>query len=154
VNRRRKLCPLRVALTASVVLAASMGSASPALAGAACTISNATPLEFDITYNPFVGLPTDGHSSFTVTCSRPTTTTVSLLYSHRLTGVSGAVLHYDLSATPDRMTVWGNGNDGLTVVRSFSGGTLTTVYIYARIPPRQKVAPGQFKDSLLILTGP
>jgi spore coat protein U-like protein len=131
-----------------------MASASPALAGPACTISKATPLEFDIKYDPFVGPPTDGRASFTVTCSHPTTTTLSLLYSHRLTGVSGAVLHYDLSATPDRMTVWGNGSDGLTVTRSFPAGTPTTVYVYARILPRQKAAPGQFKDSFLVVTGP
>jgi len=154
VNRRRLLSLLCIVLTASVVLAASMASASPALAGAGCTISNATPLEFDSEYDPFVGPPTNGRASFTVTCALPTSTTLSLLYSHRLTGVSGAVLHYDLSATPDRMTVWGNGSDGLTVTRSFPAGTPTTVYVYARIPPRQKAPPGRFNDSFLVVTGP
>jgi spore coat protein U-like protein len=145
---------LRVVLTASVVLAASMGSASPALAGAACTISNVTPLEFDTGYNPFVSRPTDGRSSFTVTCSRPTTTTLSLLYNHHLTGVSGALLRYDLFATPDRMTVWGNGADGLAVMLSFPAGTQSIVYVYGRIPPRQMASAGRFSDSFLVVTGP
>jgi spore coat protein U-like protein len=131
-----------------------MASASPALASLGCTISNVTPLEFDAEYDPFVGPPTDGRASFTVTCALPTTTTLSLLYSHRLTGPSGTALRYDLSATPDRMTVWGNGSDGLTVTRSFPAVTPTTVYVYGRILPRQKDPPGRFNDSFLVVTGP
>jgi spore coat protein U-like protein len=138
----------------AVTLAVSLVTISPAMAAPVCAISNITPLEFDAPYNSADNRSTDGRTSFTVTCARPTTTTLSLLYGHRLTGVSGAALHYDLSATPDRMTVWGNGSDGLTVTRSFPAGTPTTVYVYARIPPRQKAAPGRFKDDLLILMGP
>jgi spore coat protein U-like protein len=142
----RKLCLLAVTLAVSLV------TVSPTVAAPVCAISNITPLEFDAPYNPANRRPTDGRTSFTVTCSSPTTTTLSLLYDHRLTGVSDAVLHYDLSATPDRMTVWGNGSDGVTVTRSFSAGTPTTVYVYARIPPRQKAAPGRYNDSLLVVT--
>ncbi|MGP6158599.1 MAG: spore coat protein U domain-containing protein [Vulcanimicrobiaceae bacterium] len=135
------------------MLSASLGSAAPALAGQGCSISNLTPLEFDTGYDPFVSEPTDGRASFIVTCALPTTTTLSLLYSHRLTGTSG-VLRYDLSATPDRMTVWGNGSDGTTITRSFAAGTPTTVYVYARIPRRQRVGPGRFNDSFLVVTEP
>ncbi|MGP6190710.1 MAG: spore coat protein U domain-containing protein [Vulcanimicrobiaceae bacterium] len=89
---------------------------------------------------------------------------MSLHYSHHLTGGAGTALQYDLYATPDRSSVWGNGGDGTTITRSFAGGTTitrsfaggtpTTVYLYGRIPPRQKTAPGRLDDSLLITTQP
>jgi spore coat protein U-like protein len=108
------------------------------------------PLEFEAAYDPFISRPTDGRASFTVTCNHVATVTLSLLNSHRMIGASG-VLHYDLSATPDRMTVWGNGSDGATVTRAFPAGVPTVVQVYARIPPRQRAAPGRLHDRLVVV---
>jgi spore coat protein U-like protein len=142
------------AVAVAVVIAGLLVTAAPAFANSACTISNGASLEFDSRYDPFAGHPSDGRASFTVRCSRPATVALSLLYTHRLTAGAGAVLHYDLFATPDRLSVWGSGSDGAIVTRSFPGGAPTTVYVYARIPPGQKAVPGAFHDSFSVLMGP
>jgi spore coat protein U-like protein len=134
----------------ALMLGAMLADASPALAGPVCRISNLMPLVFDAPYDPFDNRPTDGRVSFSVTCSQAATTVLSLIYSHRLSGGSTKGLRYDLFATPDRGAVWGSGSDGATVTRSFSAGTPTTVYVYARIPPHQKVSAGRFNDSLFV----
>jgi spore coat protein U-like protein len=136
----------------ALMLGAMLTDASPALAGPVCRISNLMPLVFDAPYDPFVNGPTDGRVSFSVTCSHSATTELSLIYSHRMSGGSTNGLRYDLFATPDRTAVWGSGSDGQTVMRSFPAGTPTTVYVYARIPPRQKVSAGRFNDSFFVTT--
>jgi spore coat protein U-like protein len=134
------------------MLAASLVAvtASPGGAAPVCVISSITPLAFDATYDPFVNRPTDGRASFTITCSRPAMTVLSLFYTHRLAGSSLTGLQYDLFATPDRAAIWGNGSDGATVTRSFADGSPTTVFVYGRIPPHQKVPPGRLNDSFLV----
>jgi spore coat protein U-like protein len=151
-RRQGKQLLLWAALAAGqwAALAAAAGNASPALSQSVCRISNVMPLEFEAAYDPFIGRPTDGRASFTVTCNHVATVTLSLLYSHRLIGASGG-LHYDLSATPDRITVWGNGSDGATVTRAFPAGIPTVVQVYARIPARQRAAPGRLHDSLVVV---
>ena len=117
-----------------------------------CTISNATPLSFDAinTRNT-----SDGRASFVVTCPRTQATTISLIYSHHMkTGIPGAGLSYDLYATPNHAAIWGDGADGAPVSQTFSGGSPTILYIYARIPAHQQSDAGQFSDNIEIMTMP
>jgi spore coat protein U-like protein len=149
---RRAWPPLTALMLLALMLGAMSTDASSAFAGPVCRIANLMPLVFDAPYDPFVNAPTDGRVSFSVTCSHSATTELSLIYSHHMSGGSTNGLRYDLFATPDRATVWGSGSDGETVTRSFPAGTPTTVYVYARIPPHQKVPAGRFDDSFFVTT--
>jgi spore coat protein U-like protein len=146
MNRARVLSLLGIV----VLLAATT---TPSLGTPFCTISNATPLTFDRIYD--ADDPHDGRASFVVTCARTQTTMISLVYSHRMTsGTRGADLTYHLYATPDHSSIWGSGSDGVTVPQTFPAGQPTIMYIYARIPAHQQPVPGQFSDSIDIVTMP
>jgi spore coat protein U-like protein len=147
---RRPWQGLPALMLSALLLGAMVIDAAPASAGPVCRVSNLMPLVFDAPYDPFDNRPTDGRVSFSVTCSHSATTELSLIYSHHMSGGSTNGLHYDLFATPDRGAVWGSGSDGQTVTRSFPASTPTTVYVYARIPPHQKVPAGRFNDSFFV----
>ncbi len=142
-----RACWFLAVAVASLALAPAAAPAMPV-----CSVSNTTTLTFDTVYDG--SRPNDGRAGFVVTCTRTQTTTISLIYSHRLDDGSARPLHYDLFATPDRSVVWGSGHDGAPVAQTFAGGRPTTVYIYARIPPNQQPLPGNFSDSLEIVTMP
>jgi spore coat protein U-like protein len=135
------------------VVVSLAATTAPSLGTPLCSISNATPLIFDTKYDG--ERPDDGRASFVVTCASTHTTSISLLYSHRMTsGTKGSDLLYDLYATPDHSSIWGSGGDGATVAVTFSGGRPATMYIYARIPAHQHPVPGHFTDSIEIVTVP
>jgi spore coat protein U-like protein len=144
--------PRLLALFGSVVVILAATTA-PSL----CSISNATPLIFDTIFDTIYDgeRPDDGRASFVVTCASTHTTSIALLYSHRMTsGTKGSDLLYDLYATPDHSSIWGSGDDEATVAVTFSGGRPATMYIYARIPAHQHPVPAHFTDSIEIVTLP
>ena len=144
---------VRVRSLFGIVVVILVGTTTPSLGMPFCTISNATPLTFGTTYA--ADRPDEGRASFVVTCARTQTTMISLLYSHRMTsGTRDADLTYDLYATPDHSSIWGSGGDKVTVPQTFSAGQRTIKYIYARISAHQQPAPGQFSDSIDIMTMP
>jgi spore coat protein U-like protein len=145
---------MRVTSIASIAFALCIANLSPALAASACTISNGTPLNFESRYDPFAGHPTDGRASFTVSCSRRETTAISLFYSHRLTSGSTAALHYDLFATPERLSVWGSGSDGFAVTRSFAAGAPTVVYVTRGSQAVRKLLPDRSRSTSSSSSGP
>jgi spore coat protein U-like protein len=128
-------------------------TAAPSLANPGCVISNATALVYETSYD--TNRPLVGRASFMITCSRTQTTIVAPLYSHRMkSAAKGPDLLYDLYATPGHSTIWGNGGDSGTVSQTFSAGRPTVEYIYARIPAHHQPSPGNFSDSVDIVTMP
>lgn len=139
---------------AVVTLAALLNTSTAIAAAAPCTIANATPLSFDMSAIDS-RRTVDGRASFTVTCPIARTESISLIYSHELLGSpTGASLRYDLYARADRTDVWGAGNDGAPVIRTFPAAEPTVVRVYARIPAQAPVAAGQFSDTIDVVMLP
>ncbi len=143
----------RRAFRSSAAVIALAALPAIALGSPVCGISNATSLAFGTISDP--DGPQDARASFVVTCTRTQTTTISLVYSHRLNGgAGGRELTYDLYSSANHAAVWGSGGDGAPIEQTFAAGRPTTVYVYARIPPHQQAVAGRFDDSIEIVTMP
>lgn len=153
---------------AGVILWLSL-HASPALAGADCTIAAASA-NFG-TYDPLQTQADDTTASVTVTCNYvpPGNTTVAYTVSasNGFNGTSAttrkmaagtARLGYNVYNDAARSQILGTGTGGtvlargsLTVGPGNGNGTRSVTHIfYGRVPQAQDAAPGAYKDTLVL----
>ncbi len=142
-------------------IAALIGMAGLTIASAtqAATCNTSTSeLVFGI-YDTFSTLPTDSATDIAVQCDAEATYVVSLSAGfgssgeRRMQGSTGGALLYGLYTDPARLTAWGDGTEG-TVTGSGSvastPGAVTRHTVYGRIPARQNVRVGSYRDGVTI----
>jgi len=131
-------------------------------AQAACNVS-ATSVSF-VGYDAFSSVPLDSTGSVTVSCDEvpPPDPVISIspsgnsggFFPRKMRRVSGAdMLEYNLFIDPSISRVWGDGTAGTNTVRLKNvhrqkSPVVTT--IYGRIPPRQNVRAGAYRDTLTV----
>lgn len=142
-----KLKFLRPSLLA---LCLAAGFAAPAEA-AGCSISPQS-VAFG-NYDSLSPAPLDGVGNIAISCSAPTSFTISLgagsgTIEQRVM-ISGAnTMQYNVHSDAARMLVWGDEMGGGTTV---SDTTQNGNYaVYGRIPPRQNLPAGSYTDSIVV----
>jgi spore coat protein U-like protein len=127
-----------------------LGAASPGWA-ATCSLS-VVGLSFG-DYDVFSALPLEITGSVMVTCDETTSYTVSLstgagAYTARAMSGTSEALAYNLYLDPGRITVWGDGSAGTSIISDTApGGTYT---VYGRIPAGQNAFFGNYMDSIIV----
>ena len=134
------------------LLALLLGLLFAAVPAQACTIS-ATGVAFGA-YNPRNTTSVTGVGSIQLDCHPNGRPVISLgagnsgsYASRRMTnGISN--LNYNLYVNSAMTIVWGNGTGGTQSVDAPRKTSTTTVY--GRIPPRQNVTAGTYRDTLVV----
>jgi len=123
----------------------------PGLAAAECSLS-VVSVSFG-SYDTLSLLDTDITGSVAVSCDVETPSQVSLSaglgsFSARRMQSGPHALFYNLYLDPTRLSIWGDGSPGTSLVSvSGSGGNYT---VYARIPARQNVPVGDYSDTITV----
>ncbi|MDE2023343.1 MAG: spore coat protein U domain-containing protein [Gammaproteobacteria bacterium] len=121
---------------------------------ASCTIT-ANQLKFG-NYNPLNATPLNRTGRIIVRCSGAGTVTAALStgqsgsYNPRymLSGTTGDQLDYNLYTDAARNIIWGDGTGGtLTSSQPFNNNRVR-LNVYARVPARQDIAPGNYIDNI------
>jgi spore coat protein U-like protein len=123
----------------------------PAFASAECLIS-AGSVSFGA-YDSLSLLDTDTAGSVSVSCDGDTVGQLSLTaglgsFSARRMQNGAHALLYNLYVDPTRLSIWGDGSPGTSLVSI--GGTGGTYTVYARIPARQNVPAGGYSDTITV----
>lgn len=124
-----------------------------ALPAAACTV-DATSLAFG-SIDPLQPVPTDSTATITVQCVAPSDYSVALTtgagsYAGRFMSSGVDQLGYQLFIDASRLTVWGDGTGGTSVVNGSAGPGGSSHTVYGRVPHQQFARPGIYSDSLLV----
>jgi len=126
-------------------------SAIAARAGAECSI-NVTDVSFG-EYDVFNSLSTDITGSLAVSCDTDTPFQIALgtgsgHFGAREMRDGPHVLVYNLYTDPTRLSIWGDGSPGTSILStSGTGGHYT---VYGRIPARQNVPAGGYTDTIIV----
>ena len=68
--------------------------------------------------------------------------------------LGGRALNYNLFANPARTAIWGDGNDGSTIVTDSyaltASGSTRSYAVYGRIFPGQNVPVGTYADTIVV----
>ena len=136
-------CSLGACLVALLVL--------PGAALADCSL-NVIDLSFG-GYDPFGATNSDITGSISVSCDADTSVQVSLSagfgpFATRKMKSGLDSLFYNLYTDPSRLTIWGDGSPGTSLV-SFSG-TSGSHTVYGRIPGHQNVPVGAYGDTITV----
>lgn len=127
-----------------------IGGAGPSWAGT-CSLS-AIGLSFG-DYDVFATLPVEITGSVTVTCTEVTQYSISLsagagVFDPRSMSGAFSTVAYNLYLDPGRVTVWGDGSPGTSILSDTAiGGTYT---VYGRIPAGQNAFFGSYMDSIVV----
>jgi spore coat protein U-like protein len=149
---------MRLALSAVVVAAVALFPGA-AHATSSCRLVSVTPFSFG-TYDTFNPAPTDSVASLTLTCTGVTNAPPIQLQLGRgrsatflprtMTNLQYS-LKYNLFLDAARLTVWGDGSGGTSVVTVAPGeGQPLTVPVFGRIFPMQNVAAGSYGDGVVV----
>lgn len=138
-------------------LAAAGMTCIPAIAQAASCRVTATPVRFG-NYNPLRVAPLNRTSRITVNCSGTGTFTVALStgqsgsYNPRymLSGASADQLDYNLYTNAARNIIWGDGSGGSVIVTHVFNNNRVRLNVYAQIPARQDITPGNYTDNITV----
>ena len=122
-----------------------------ARATAECSI-NVSDLTFG-EYDVFSSLAADITGSLSVSCDTDTPFQVTLgtgsgSFTARQMRNGPSVLIYNLYTDPTRLSIWGDGSPGTSLL-SISG-TGATYTVYGRIPARQNVPAGSYADTITV----
>lgn len=113
-------------------------------------------------YDVYGTAPLDAVGSLRYKCSsdqQGITTTIRIIFDGAVHGgfartmkLGADTLKYNLYLDQGRTVVWGDGSDG---TRAYVGaccavGKFATLNVYARIPPGQDVAGGNYADTVLV----
>ena len=150
---RRAWTTLRSTIAVATLLLAS----APAFA-LTCGVSS-TSLAFG-DYEPMTSVPLDAAGEISVRCRRgPGVFRVELSagaslnqLARSMTGPGGG-LAYNLYVDPTRLSIWGDGNGGTSVVSGNHEGQGSTTYrlpVYGRVDASQDPYPGTYSDSIVI----
>jgi spore coat protein U-like protein len=126
-------------------------SAVPAAALAECQLS-VVNVSFGA-YDTLSALQTDITGSINMACDAETSVQISLssglgTFAARQMQGGGRVLLYNLYIDPTRLSIWGDGSPG-TSVMSLSG-TNASLPVYGRIPAHQNVPAGSYGDTITV----
>ena len=133
------------------VLVLALMLALPAGAAAECTL-NIVDVSFGA-YDPFSAGDTDITGNVSVSCDAETSLQVSLSaglgsFATRHLQSGSDLLRYNLFTDPSRLTIWGDGSPGTSLLSlSGTGGNYT---VYGRIPARQNVPVGTYGDTITV----
>jgi spore coat protein U-like protein len=125
--------------------------ALPGAAIADCSV-NVIGLSFG-SYDTFAATDTDITGSVSVNCDATTSVQIALSagfgpFATRQMKSGASSLFYNLYTDPSRLTIWGDGSPGTSLL-SFSGVT-GTYTVYGRIPARQNVPVGTYGDTITV----
>jgi spore coat protein U-like protein len=125
--------------------------ALPGTALAECSL-NVIGLTFG-GYDPFSVTDSDITGSVSVTCDADTSVQVSLseglgTFAARQLKSGSSALFYNLYTDAARLSIWGDGSPGTSLV-SFSG-TAGSYTVYGRIPAGQNVPVGTYGDTITV----
>jgi spore coat protein U domain-containing protein, fimbrial subunit CupE1/2/3/6 len=125
--------------------------ALPGAALAECSM-NVIGVSFG-SYDTFATPDTDITGSIAVNCDATTSVQISLSagfgpFATRHMQSGPSLLFYNLYTDPSRLTIWGDGSPGTSLV-SFSG-TAGSYTVYGRIPARQNVPVGTYDDTITV----
>lgn len=160
-NPFRQLHPQRAVAMAFTALFAAISS--PAQACTLCSCSASTSGISFGAYDANGSLPSDTVGNVTVDC----TGLIALLGAIEVSASPGSSgnaaarsmqrgpdrLAYNLFVDPARTLVFGNGAGGTRTITAPLNGLLIfrqAVLVFGRIPPRQRVRPGAYADSIII----
>jgi spore coat protein U-like protein len=99
-------------------------------------------------YQPASLAPHDSTAVVHLTCPSPARLSLAGGPDRQLRGAKGA-LHYGLFLDPARSQPWGDGTRGTSTLTLPAGRSSAT--IYARVPSRQNLPPGNYSDLVLII---
>jgi spore coat protein U domain-containing protein, fimbrial subunit CupE1/2/3/6 len=134
-----------------IILQAWLGLALAGTATAGCSI-NATTLNFG-EYDVFDVSPADITGTLSVSCDADTPFQVALgpgqgNFAARQLQNGPNVLIYNLYTDPTRLSIWGDGSPGTSILSS--SGTGASYTVYGRIPARQNVRAGSYADTITV----
>jgi len=141
-----------MAKTAAITIAMTIAAA---LAGptvqAECSI-NVTDVTFG-EYDVFNSLATDITGTLSVSCDADTPFQIALgpgsgSFTTCQMHNGPDVLVYNLYTDPTRLSIWGDGSPGTSLLST--SGTSANYTIYGRIPARQNVRAGSYADSITV----
>ena len=143
--------PRRCSLIRLSALAVLALLALPGAALAECSL-NIIGVSFG-GYDPFNATDTDITGSISVHCDVDTSVQMSLSagsgpFATRQMKSGLDSLFYNLYTDPSRLTIWGDGSPGTSLV-SFSG-TSGSQTVYGRIPARQNAPIGTYGDTITV----
>jgi spore coat protein U-like protein len=125
-----------------------------------CTVST-TPVSFG-SYDVFSSFPLDSTGTITIYCNNlekkamPVTVSISSgaagsFNPRQMQREGGDRMNYYLFSDPSRTTIWGDGTGGTSIFRRIIDRE-SPVYatVYGRIPARQNLRAGAYRDSLVV----
>lgn len=126
-----------------------------------CNVTT-TPVNFG-SYDVFSSFPLDSTGTVSVSCHTPAHRTIPVevtissglsggFHPRRMQGTTGGDrMDYDLFINASRTQIWGDGSSGTV---SFQGDihkdTPLSLPIYGRVPARQNLRAGSYRDSLVV----
>ncbi|MDE2069774.1 MAG: spore coat protein U domain-containing protein [Gammaproteobacteria bacterium] len=121
---------------------------------ASCTV-RANQVKFG-NYDPLKAAPLNRTGRIIVRCSGAGTVTVALSagqsgsYNPRymLSGTTGDQLDYNLYTNAARNIIWGDGTGGTQTFSQPFNNNRVRLNVYARVPARQDIAPGAYRDTI------
>ena len=129
----------------------TLALALPGLAAATCSLS-VVNVNFGA-YDTLSPSDSDITGSIAVSCDEETTGEVSLSaglgsFAARRLQSGAQSLFYNLYLDPTRLSIWGDGSPGTSLLSI--GGTGGTYTVYARIPAQQNVTVGEYADTITV----
>ena len=126
-----------------------------------CSVTT-TPVSFG-NYDVFASAPSDTTGMISLSCNNPEKKAMPVTIAINR-GNSGSFnprqmllaggsdrMNYYLFLDPSRTTIWGDGSGGTsTVFRTIDKTTPLNVPIYGRVPARQNLRAGSYRDSLVV----
>jgi spore coat protein U-like protein len=130
----------------------ALALALPGLAAAGECLLSVVNVSFGA-YDTLSSSDSDITGSITVSCDEETIGQVSLSaglgsFTARRMQSSTHSLFYNLYLDPTRLTLWGDGSPGTSLLST--GGTGGTYTVYGRIPARQNVTVGEYADTITV----
>ena len=142
---------------AGLILAVLLPAARADAAAGSCAFNSTVGVNFGA-YDVFNPVPTDSTGSLTYTCIGlvgPITIELNKggapsYHPLLMQKSSGETLSYNLYLDAARVSIWGNGNGGTSRYGPVTPplGSPVTVTIYGRIPARQNVSAGSYRDTI------
>lgn len=130
----------------------ALALALPGFAAAAECSLNVVNVSFGA-YDTLSPSDSDITGSIAVSCDVETVAEVSLSaglgsFAARRMQSGMYSLFYNLYLDPTRLSIWGDGSQGTSLLSI--GGTGGTYTVYARIPARQNVTVGEYADTITV----
>lgn len=149
--RSSRQADLRARLVLAAVVLPTLALVTANRAGAECSI-NVTDLSFG-EYDVFSTLAADITGALSVSCDADTPFQVALgagsgTFTTRQMHNGPNVLIYNLYTDPTRLSIWGDGSPGTSLLST--SGTGATYTVYGRIPARQNVSAGSYSDTITV----